>query len=504
MTRRGAAGDRRRAASGDSAAARLILGVPERFMKPFLVFMAAAIALTLFGLLMVYSSSSVTSLLNESLNNNPAHYLTNQGAYMSIGLVAAALLCFFDYHQFKGRFARAALLVSVVLLALVFAPQSGQDAYGASRWVGFGRFTMQPSELVKPIFVLMGARLLEAYFGTGEITGRDLTRFGALGIGVPLLLILLQPDKGTVAIIVATLFVMALLADCPKGILLGLVAVAMAGIIALSVLDSYSRARIVTAWNPWADPFGDGYQLIQGFYAFGSGGLLGVGIGMGRQKYSYLPMAHNDFIFAVIGEECGLLGTLGVLLGFALLLWAGLRIAKNAPDLAGQLIASGSVTMLVIQLLLNVTGVIGLFPLSGKPIPFISYGGSSIIATLLLVGLVASVFRQSVRAFSENDERRRDWIVSEAGNVWVGQPSEAGEPTSRSQRGASQAAGTTFTVLGGGQGQEAPRGRSVRDASGRRRIDLGPSASDRLRTRNEGPRVRGARDAGTRGDRRGR
>ena len=153
--------------------------------------------------------------------------------------------------------------------------------------------------------------------------------------------------------------------------------VGIVGVLANSLKDDYSRARIVAVLNPWSDPTGSGYQLIQGFYAFGSGGLFGVGIGMSKQKYSYLPMAYNDFIFAVVGEELGLVGTLGLLAAFGVLAWAGFRIARYAPDMCGRLIAAGCTSLIIIQLLVNVCGVLGLIPLSGKPVPFVSYGGST-------------------------------------------------------------------------------------------------------------------------------
>ena len=292
-----------------------------------------------------------------------------------------------------------------------------------------------------------------------------------------------------------------------------------AGVIVLlfALKDDYSRQRILTVFNPWKDEFGAGYQLIQGFYAFGSGGLFGVGIGMSRQKYFYLPMAHNDFIFAVIGEELGLMGTLGTLFGFAVVVWAGLQIARYAPDLTGRLVAAGCTSMILIQLFVNICGVLGLIPLSGKPIPFISYGGSSIISSLLLVGFIASVSRHSSLPETVFDERRRDMSISSARDDGADtQLSLVGEATPRSAR-TSNAAASGFSLVPGTSSRtnrtssrpmrssraarsnspEALRaereaaesvggGRVTVDSSGRRRIDLGPSASDRLRSSRGG------------------
>ena len=207
-----------------------------------------------------------------------------------------------------------------------------------------------------------------------------------------------------------------------------------------------------------------------------------MGIGYSRQKYSYLPMAHNDFIFAVIGEECGLAGTLGLIAGFLVFLWAGLQIARHAPDLAGRLVAAGCTSIVVIQLFLNVLGVIGMFPLSGKPIPFVSYGGSSIIASLMLVGIVTSVSVHSRLPETAHDSARRSW--REVGDApGASGLSLVGEPTPRSARSSAPAASSRpglRVVEGGARGRAGsapPRGR-VTESGGRRRIDLGPSATE--------------------------
>ena len=262
-------------------------------------------------------------------------------------------------------------------------------------------FSLQPSEFAKITVVLVGATLLSRYDEGASL--REIVPLFVGAVLVPFVLVLLQPDKGTVMICGVTLVAMAYFAGVPAKWCVAVLAAAVAVMVALSFKDAYSRSRITTMLDPWEDEYGTGYQLIQGFYAFGSGGIFGVGIGMGRQKYSYLPMAYNDFILAVIGEECGLVGTVGVLVAFAVMLYAGFQIARFAPDLCGRLIACGSVSLLVIQMLLNVSGVIGNFPLSGKPIPFLSYGGSSIISSLMLVGLVYSVSRQSRLPLTEHD-----------------------------------------------------------------------------------------------------
>ena len=227
---------------------------------------------------------------------------------------------------------------TVVLLVVVFTSVAGRDAYGATRWIGIGSFSLQPSEFAKAVIVVVGAHLARQYLCEGSMDRNEAAMRLLVGVGLPLALVLAQPDKGTAGVIVLTLLVMCYLAGVrgttilAAGLALGVVAVLW------SLKDEYSRARIMTMLDPTSDPYGAGYQLTQGFYAFGSGGLTGLGLGMSRQKYSYLPMAHNDFIFAIVGEELGLVGTVGMLAAFALLLWAGLRIAESAPDVTGRLI----------------------------------------------------------------------------------------------------------------------------------------------------------------------
>lgn len=490
------------------------MGVPARFMGPRLVFVACVLGLVAFGLVMVFSSSSILNLISDDAGNNPAYYLTRQAGFALVGVVGAYALYRIDYHALTHRIGPAIWAGTVLALLLIFLPVAGQDAYGATRWIAVGPLHFQPSEFAKITVVLVAAELLDEFRRTGGSFEPGFLARAAVALGVPLLLIVLQPDKGSTMVCAVTVLVMAYLAGVDWRFCAGVAALGFLGFLLLSLKDGYSRARILTMLDPWRDPYGDGYQLIQGFYAFGSGGLFGVGIGMGRAKYSYLPFPYNDFIFAMVGEECGLLGALGLVAAFGLLLWCGYRIARYAPDLTGRLVAAGCSTLIFAQMLLNVSGVVGAFPLSGKPIPFVSYGGSSIMASLMLAGLVLSVSRQSRLPLTEHDERRRDWSVTEAPRDPGPTGSFAGEATPRSAReGARQ----RLTVLGGGaagevpptrrtscmgRGTATPPGRAASQArGGRGRIDLGPSAGDRLRTNNDGrPDVRGA--GGRRGDRR--
>jgi cell division protein FtsW len=309
-------------------------------------------------------------------------------------------------------------------------------------------------------------------------------------------------------IIAVTVLAMAYLAGMDRRWVFGLLGLGALAFFLVSIKDDYSRQRLLTMFNPFADASGDGYQLVQGFYAFGSGGLFGLGLGNSRQKYSYLPEAHNDFIFAVIGEEFGFVGCVLVLAGFATVLYCGMRIAHDAPDLTGFLIASGCSVIVVCQVLLNVMGVLGIFPLSGKAIPFISYGSSSMIASLGLVGLIISVSRSSSLPETRYDRRRKSMRVATdpepAPPAFSLVDRETGVseavPRSTAKSAAPVVSQTpsprrrTSTPLASSRTrQDKPEARVSTDRQGRTRIDLGPDARDRLRG-SSGPTVRDRSD----------
>lgn len=433
-------------AGGRESSDRGMANTPSRFMAPRLVLIAATFVLVAMGLLMIFSASSVSALADMG---DPTYYLKRQAVFVVVGTALAAIVAHFDYHVWSHSLVW--LLWMGVVGLLMLTAIIGVATKGAVRWVELAGFRFQPSEFAKPVVILTAANILQAWFEEGSLSFERGLGLAAVGVGVPLVLIIVQPDKGTTLIIAATVFVMAVLAGLPLSIVIPAIGALFVVGLVVGLGDDYSRQRILTMLDPWKDPFDTGYQLIQGFYAFGSGGLTGVGLGLSRQKYAYLPEAHNDFIFAIIGEELGLVGALAVLALFVAIIWAGYRIARYAPDLAGTLIAAGSASLLTIQLLLNVTGVLGLFPLSGKPLPFVSYGGSSIMSSLIMVGLMVSVSCASSLPETVYDVRRSQMRVS------------------RDSSGAGQMT-PVFKVLDGGN----PRG-------GRERIDLGPSPTERLR-----------------------
>lgn len=369
--------------------------------------MGAALFLTMFGLVMIYSASSITASVKEG---SSWYYLVRQLIFVTVGTVIAAVIARFDYRRLKSRavvlWAGAnALLVVTLLLGVVRG--------GARRWIPLGLFNLQPSELAKIACVLLVSALAVEWMRGRAETGRFLGRIAMIA-GIPSLLIILQPDLGTTMTLVAAVAMVLVLAGINWrwifGVAAGIVSLAVVAIIA----EPYRMKRVLAFLDPWSDPLGKGYQTVQALLAFGTGGIDGVGLGLSRQKFFYLPEAHTDFILAIIGEELGLIGALAVVVGLGVFVWAGFRIAIGARDQFGRLVAGGLTGMIAFQAVLNMAAVTGLLPITGKPLPFVSYGGSSILVTMICVGLVLSVSRygacapRAVRTRGEVEEPRRE------------------------------------------------------------------------------------------------
>ena len=487
---------------------------PARIMVPRVVFAVVSLALVLFGLLMIYSSSSIMGLTSEVYDHDPTYFLVRQAAFAGIGIVLAIVVALFDYRRIRGPLLYTTLFATVTLLLVVLTTAAGRGAYGATRWIAIGPFTLQPSEFAKVVILLVGANVIVRVMHDGTLYGKRAIAIIAGGILLPLALIFIQPDKGTTGVVFLSLLVMLYLAGIPGIWIAGFAAVMLAGVLGVAFFGGgYAKARIETVLDPFADEYGSGYQIAQGIYALGSGGFGGVGLGLSRQKYNYLPMAHNDFIFAIVGEELGFVGAVGLLLAFVVLLWAGLKIAEQAEDMLGKLIAAGCTTMIFVQLMLNVCGVIAIFPLSGKPVPFVSYGGSSVISSLLLVGLVMSVSMHTTLPETSHELRRSRMRVADGtrqersrdvsgvsprrtADVLVARSSMSARPTSdtfssRTQANAYQPARSGLRLVQGGASRSsAARGRVTTDANGRRRLDLGPTPAERLRSSRETTRRR--------------
>ncbi len=355
-----------------------------RKLNTDLLLLGVTLALVGFGLVMVWSASSA---LAQERHGSPYYFLLKQVAWGSIGLVGLVLALRLDYKALRRpAVVYPMLIVSTLLLIVVlFLP----SVNGTHRWIRLGALSFQPAELAKLSMVLFLAYHIERR--ADRIT-EWVTLFPALLLvswfGV---LILIQQDLGTAFCLVLTSGVMLFAAGVR---LKQLAALAVPSLVVLCVAVwtvSWRIERIISFFNPWADPQGAGYHVIQSLIAVGTGGVTGVGLMEGRQKLFYLPYPYSDFVFAVIGEELGLLGALAVVIAFVVLLWRGLRASWGAPDEFGRFLAAGLTLGIVFQALINISVVLGLLPPKGIPLPFISAGGSSLVFALFGVGLVANV-----------------------------------------------------------------------------------------------------------------
>jgi cell division protein FtsW len=346
-----------------------------------------ALALVVIGLVFVLSASSVRAY---ALYKNSFWYFERQVIAAAVGLVVAFVAYRVRYTAWKTAWLPL-VAVSVALLVLVLT-RFGTTTGGASRWIPLGSFTLQPSEIAKFAVAVAGAVLLARNRRFLSEPVRMVLPFAAVA-GTVAGLILLQPDLGTTMIVCA--IVIALLYAVGIGLrtLALWCAVAIGGGLLVAMSTSYMRVRFEAFLHPWSNRTTTGYQVIQGLIALGSGHWWGVGLGASRQKWMYVPNAHTDFIFAIMGEEVGLIGELVVLALFATVLYAGIRVAMHAPDPFGRLLATGIVTWLGVQTLVNLGGVTGMLPVTGVPLPLLSYGGSSLIVTMGAIGVLASIGR---------------------------------------------------------------------------------------------------------------
>jgi cell division protein FtsW len=358
------------------------------------------LALVAFGLVMVYSASSARALLGS---DDPAYYLKRQALYAVAGLVALVLLSRTDYRRLRHA-AGPLLLASFVLLVAVLAV--GTAVNGARRWIPLGTLTFQPSELAKLALALWIAGLLARR--PAPQTLADLVRPIGLVVGAACALILVEPDLGSALAIVIMVAAILLVAGTPVRTLA--TGSGIAGMLVLAAIwfEPYRRARIFSFIDPWHDPQGAGFQSVQAMIALGSGGIFGVGLGESVQKIYYLPEASTDMIFAIVGEELGLLGVLAVIGAFAVFAYAGLNIALRCHDPFGKRVAAGLTALVCGQAAVNVSAVMGLAPLTGVPLPFVSYGGSSLVVGLASVGILLNIaVNHGVAAVSEVPDRRR-------------------------------------------------------------------------------------------------
>ena len=341
---------------------------------------------------MILSASSIQAY---SRFGTSFSYFNRQMVGFGLGLFAMAVMARSDYRKLRPL-SRPLLTFNVALLVAVIIPGLGSTRGGSSRWLIMGPVSIQPSEMAKLTLILFAASVLEAK-GAKIRDPRELAIPVLPMTGLIALLVVAQPDLGTTIILGGSVLVVLFLAGArlPH---IGLLSLGgLVSVVVLAFTRSYRRERVFSFLNPWADPWDSGYQVIQGQIALGSGGFFGLGLGASRQKWSYVPNAHTDFIYAIVGEELGLAGTLTVLLLFVFLLYLGIRIARQAPDRFGMLLAGGITGVIGMQALINMGAISGLLPITGVPLPLISFGSSSLVLTMASVGVLLSIAKRGKR-----------------------------------------------------------------------------------------------------------
>ncbi|HEY0081682.1 MAG TPA: putative lipid II flippase FtsW [Pyrinomonadaceae bacterium] len=350
---------------------------------------AATVGLALFGVVMVYSASAD---LAYAESGSQYQYVKRQAIATVVGLLAMMGVMHFDYGRLRDRRVVVALVAGtvVLLLAVFLFPRIN----GAHRWIRLpGGFRLQPSELSKLALAIFLARFLERRAGEEHALWKTFAPC-VLVTGLFVLLVAAEPDLGT-AMMLGVVSVVLLFAAGARLLYLGVLGAAgLVGIVLMIVLFPWRLGRVTAFLDPWADAQGTGFQVVQSLIAVGSGGTDGLGFAQGRQKMLFLPFAHSDFIFAVVGEELGLLGAVTLVAVFGLFLWRGVRAARRAPDRFGMLLGLGIVVGIVAQALFNMSVVLSLVPTKGIPLPFISYGGSSMMLTLVSVGVLLNISQQ--------------------------------------------------------------------------------------------------------------
>jgi cell division protein FtsW len=380
------------------------------------VLVLVTLALVAFGMVMVYSATSASAAIG---GGNSVYFLKRQGLFALVGLAALVLARRWNYRRLRHL---APSLLLGALFLLFFALVAGHDVNGARRWIELGPATFQPSELAKLSLCIWTA----LYLARRPVprTLRELTKPIGLVAAVFCALVLAEPDLGTVIAICLTIGAMLLVAGAPVR-MLGAASAIVGAVVVLSIwLEPYRRTRIFGFLDPWHDAQGAGFQTVQAMIGLGSGGVFGVGLGQGVQKVFYLPEAHTDMIFAIIGEELGLVGVTLVIAAYAAFGWAGLRIALRCHDPFGKALAVGITTLVCGQAALNLAAVVGLAPLTGIPLPLVSYGGTSIVVVLASVGILLNIGRSDglelavpVRDRSRRDGRSRPAVARDRGGA---------------------------------------------------------------------------------------
>jgi cell division protein FtsW len=363
-------------------------GTPALASASYVLLLAVIVVLNLIGLVMILSASSVTALQYEG---SSYYYFERQLLWLFAGSIVFLISLRIDYRLWR-KLAVPMVAVSMLLLVVVLLPGIGQNVNGSSRWIGVGTFGVQPSEFAKLAMLVFAADLLarrQSWINDTRVTLRPVM----VAFGLFALLIMLQPNLGTTIVLAAITFTVLFVAGTPLASLAGwgLAGCCIAGIASMG--ESYRRARILAFLHPWNDPLNTGYQTIQSQVSVASGGWLGVGLGASKAKWGFLPYAHTDFIFAIISEEVGLVGAMAVVGLFVALGFLGIRTGLHTADPFGRMLAIGITTWLCVQAFVNIGAVIGVLPITGVPLPFISFGGSSLLATMAGAGILLNVAR---------------------------------------------------------------------------------------------------------------
>lgn len=364
--------------------------VKKEDRTPDIILLLVTLILVTVGTAMIYSSSSI---LAQQKFNDGQYFIKKQLVFVVLGLISMVILTKIDYTTWK-KAAYPGIILSLIMLVLLFIPDVGLKRGGATRWLNMGLFSFQVSEMVKIAMVVFLAHLLarKAHllkkFSRGVLIPSAIT-------AVVIFLILMEPDFGTAVIIASILILMLCLAGSRMTHLMFLAAAFIPVGVWLIFHKGYRLARLTVFLDPWKDASNTGFQIIQSLISFGSGGFGGVGIGDGMQKLFYLPEPHTDFILSIIAEESGFIGVSIVIILFSIFVFRGFMIAIKAPDLFGTLLAAGLTMVIAMEAFINIAGVMGLIPLKGLALPFLSYGGSSFVMSMIAIGILLNISTQS-------------------------------------------------------------------------------------------------------------
>lgn len=376
----------------------------KRRSQPAALLMVATGALVLLGLIMILSASSVSSFATYG---SSFLFFNKQLLWAGIGLAGFVFFSRFDYRKLKGKGYLLLPVVGVLLLA-VLIPGVGIVAGGSARWVGAGPLAFQPSELAKLALVLF---LADVFSRKEEKTLQEMSHtllpFAPV-VGILALLVMMQPDMGTTLLLGSIGLGMLFVAGAPLRYIIPMGILSLGAAAAAALSADYRRERVLAFMDPWADPLNTGYHTIQSLIALGSGGWLGVGLGASRQKWSYIPNAHTDFIYSILGEEMGLLGTLTVLGLFAFIVYLGIRTARKARDRFGMFVATGITIWIGVQAMVNIGAVTATMPITGVPLPLVSFGGSSLVVSLVAMGILSNIAKQGRGARRPAQVRRSE------------------------------------------------------------------------------------------------